>query len=833
MAAVDQATTDYVAELNQNRAMVGREPLLTPEPGEESIAYLARLWFNGGDGHDYAPEFAARLSVPLETFTAVMNEINIATDNNPSGVIGAISSIGNFVADNPAVLLLAPIAVAGVLGAVAIGLPSIGELAHDFGGLLGGSIGDHTDDAGGALRALQLDVSSSLVADANESNRLLRSVGDVLKRVLEDRIRESTGALDQNTTRVFDVLRGVIQHSGDTNDALVTRVLGSIDEVINGTFTKQSDILASLGNAFELHLKRASDANEETASAIRRGIDEQIAQSQRNADAASGDLTKAIEAVTAASDSALATTRNALEKTGADQSAATREGSHEVATATAGGFQDVHEVLNRMANGAIDDKEFKAVGDVRGRIIDMMRLAGCPDDLMNIIEQFMNVLFGTFTVDRLKAEVGMLLSVQQSMIEPVLAVLGNCAAQAAATLVPTSLPGAPELREQLNRSLIDDQEARRSLMAQGYTLERAENLLRLRRNTPEVGIIQTWFLRGFIDENRTIRMLADLGYDTESIDHLIRMVYYVPPVGDLVTMAVREVWSPEIANKFGQFEDFPAAFAKYAGLQGVSEETAKWYWAAHWSLPSATQGFEMFHREIISRDDLNKLLRALDVMPYWRDKLTQMAYRPMPRVDIRRLHAVGIVTDQELPKLYQHFGFSPEDSAKMAEFTKRLNHPAASENVNELRGITRAGALSLFRIGAIDEAQTRDILGKAKVSQGAQNILIQHEKTALEIKDREERTNLIIDQAKAGTISFNDAHGQLSALGLTATELKHAMVKLDRARATATKLPSHPDLDKLLKQKLVTTAEYLTTMQLIGYSEVWSQRFLQLAQHAK
>src|SRR5262249_29762538 len=161
-------------------------------------------------------------------------------------------------------------------------------------------------------------------------------------------------------------------------------------------------------------------------------------------------------------------------------------------------------------------------------------------------------------------------------------------------------------------------------------------------------------------------------------------------------MSVREVFTPEIAQPFGQFEDFPERFADLAALQGVNREWARNYWAAHWGLPSPEQAFEMFHREIIGPDELNKLFRALDILPHWRDRMLQMSYRPMPRVDIRRLHAAGIVTDAELPKLYLHFGFSPTDAGKMAEFTKRLNKGKNTDNADELVGITKAMALRLY-----------------------------------------------------------------------------------------------------------------------------------------
>ncbi|GAI29857.1 unnamed protein product [marine sediment metagenome] len=87
----------------------------------------------------------------------------------------------------------------------------------------------------------------------------------------------------------------------------------------------------------------------------------------------------------------------------------------------------------------------------------------------------------------------------------------------------------------------------------------------------------------------------------------------IPPVADIITMAVREAFTPAIAEKFGQYEDFPEPLKEWAGKKGLSSEWAERYWAAHWSLPSPLQGFEMLHRGIINQDELNMFLVVTDV----------------------------------------------------------------------------------------------------------------------------------------------------------------------------------------------------------------------------
>lgn len=147
------------------------------------------------------------------------------------------------------------------------------------------------------------------------------------------------------------------------------------------------------------------------------------------------------------------------------------------------------------------------------------------------------------------------------------------------------------------------------------------------------------------------------------------LAYQIPPVADIITMAVREAFTPDIAAKFGQYQDYPEELTEWGQKKGLTEEWTQRYWAAHWSLPSPQQGFEMIHRGIINRSELNMLLRALDVMPFWRDRLTAIAFRPLTRVDVRRMYREGILDEGGVYDAYLEHGYKPENAERMTEFT--------------------------------------------------------------------------------------------------------------------------------------------------------------------
>ncbi len=177
----------------------------------------------------------------------------------------------------------------------------------------------------------------------------------------------------------------------------------------------------------------------------------------------------------------------------------------------------------------------------------------------------------------------------------------------------------------------------------------------------------------------------------------------IPPIADIITMAVREAFTPDIAAKFGQYEDFPQPLEEWAAKKGLSTEWAQRYWAAHWALPSPRQGFEMLHRGIITRGELDMLLRALDVMPFWRKKLTGIAYRRVTRVDIRRMYKAGILTVKDVYDMNISLGYTPRDAKAMTDFTVQWAMPKHAS-------ITRSDILTAYKSRMIDRTEASDLL---------------------------------------------------------------------------------------------------------------------------
>ncbi len=197
--------------------------------------------------------------------------------------------------------------------------------------------------------------------------------------------------------------------------------------------------------------------------------------------------------------------------------------------------------------------------------------------------------------------------------------------------------------------------------------------------------------------------LRKIGIHPEYFGVYKELASVIPPVADIITMAVREAFTPAIAARFGQYQDFPEDLAEWGQKKGLSKEWCTRYWAAHWSLPSAGQGFEMLHRGIITLPELHMLLRALDVMPFWRDKLVAMAYRLLTRVDIRRMYATGVLSEEEVYEAYLERGYSDRDAKRMTLFTTKQTLATQSK-------FTAANIVAAFAKYMITAGEARGLL---------------------------------------------------------------------------------------------------------------------------
>lgn len=379
-------------------------------------------------------------------------------------------------------------------------------------------------------------------------------------------------------------------------------------------------------------------------------------------------------------------------------------------------------------------------------------------------------------------------------------------------LWPNLIPSLGDIVRMRYRDLITQAEFEAWSRENGYEERIGEIFFQASKELPQAfDLIRLW-RREEIVENDLNEQLHQQGYDDDAIIILKKASEYFPQPQDMIRFAVREVYSPPIAAEFGLAEDFPEEFKNEAAKVGLSEEHALQYWMSHWALPSAGQGYEMLHRQIIDEDTLKKLLRALDVMPYWREKLIQMSYNPLTRVDVRRMHAMGVLDETQVYESYLNVGYSPDDAHKMTQFTILYNqNDGTKEAGNRLK--------DAYNKNYITKKQYEDGMEKLTGSEAVAQYwadLLEFDKT---IRETQESIDNILYDYRRGNKDLEQTKTSLLALNLTASHIEEIVKAEHRRSSYKVKLPSKTDLEKWFKTGALTEEEFRKKMLSLGYTQ--------------
>lgn len=329
----------------------------------------------------------------------------------------------------------------------------------------------------------------------------------------------------------------------------------------------------------------------------------------------------------------------------------------------------------------------------------------------------------------------------------------------------------------------------------------------------------TLWRRKEIDDQALNDRLHFLRMDDQEIDAAKKVTEFFPSPLDLVRFAVREVYTPDTVTKFGMKEDLPTEFITESAKAGLPEEQATNYWAAHWELPSILQGFRMLHRRIITEDDLSMLLKALDVMPFWREALIKLSYNPLTRVDVRRMHAMNILGDTGVYDAYLDGGYSPENAKHMLDFTKAYNAQGETE-------VAKTTATKAYTEELITIEQFKDYLKAFGYFDEVVDYwadMAEYEKTfsVLEASKVD-----LFERYRIGEISLDAVRQELGLQDLPATYIEKAIRDEQYKRSKKVKVPTKTELETWLNLDIIDEALYAEKMHAIGYVQQDIEKYL-------
>lgn len=318
-------------------------------------------------------------------------------------------------------------------------------------------------------------------------------------------------------------------------------------------------------------------------------------------------------------------------------------------------------------------------------------------------------------------------------------------------------------------------------------------------------------LRDFIDDTRMNKYMDDMALTPERRADFIKLMQRLPPLGDIATMMAKEAFEPNMVAMMGLHLELPGQFVKYAGQHGLSEEWAEHYWAAHWQQPGLEMMFDAFHRRIVNEDFLKQFMKVVEIPPYLRDILLQVAYMPLTRVDIRRMYSDGILDVEEVYSAYLDHGYSPLNARLMTEWTIRYAEPNEKE-------LSRSQIVSLYIDGQVSRADALLMLVKIGYPTHRAELLMVYAEYD-EIKDLQTEQLKNVEQLYKGNwIDAAKARSEMSNLEVGPERISILIQKWNIPKAVATKAPSKTDLDKFVRNEIIDEGIYRNEMSRAGYS---------------
>ena len=332
-------------------------------------------------------------------------------------------------------------------------------------------------------------------------------------------------------------------------------------------------------------------------------------------------------------------------------------------------------------------------------------------------------------------------------------------------------------------------------------------------------------LRGWLRDMPEVKNpeshLSLLGFSSSNINVLKELAHFVPAAQDIISFAVREAYDDAYAAEFDldqNFDKLMTEAAKDIKSAGLREETFRRFWRAHWQLPSLMQAFEMLQRRVITRENVESLMVAADIMPWWRERLVKISYRPLTRVDVRRIHKLLGKDRDWLIDRYKDLGYDEANAGVMTDFTIEYNKPRVTDRVVE-RELSRTDLTRLFKAGIISGKQYDVLL--QDLGYDVQQIL--YFRMRMEAEAEEDRVNDLVKLYGKlfieGQLSTGETVGKLTALNLRADHANFLLTKWEIQKELKRPELTKAELGRFLKKGIIETETYKTEMGKLGYRE--------------
>lgn len=355
----------------------------------------------------------------------------------------------------------------------------------------------------------------------------------------------------------------------------------------------------------------------------------------------------------------------------------------------------------------------------------------------------------------------------------------------------------------------------------GYTNERIDNLMEASMSPLGEEQIRVGYWRKLLSHTETIEKLRMIGKTERDISIIMESWKPIPSPQDLFWMVGKEAFEADQIERFGLDDEYPIEQDEHLEKQGITEYWRKKYWIAHWNYPGVSQVLECLHRNEVTLDDVREFYRVVEIPKFWRDKLIKISYHPYTRVDVRRMHALGIISPEQLKRAYQDIGYDEEKAEGLRDFTIKYNKGSEDE-------LSKTQILNFYQLGILTEQDAILMLEEIGIEPPIIALYLKKVKLSIQKEYIKEVVDVCEHLYINNRLNTGGVYSRLSAINIATEKIENYIDKWDISKQKIRKLPTKEDLIKFLQNEIITKKDFQDVMKEIGFDKIHIEWYLKL-----
>lgn len=322
--------------------------------------------------------------------------------------------------------------------------------------------------------------------------------------------------------------------------------------------------------------------------------------------------------------------------------------------------------------------------------------------------------------------------------------------------------------------------------------------------------------------------MAEIGYSSETADQYLQAYRFYPTATDIISLTTRgALWESSQRDWPNMFEP-PDVAVEWAERAGLSRDILSKYWFAHFTQPSWFRLRDMYFRGLIPDDVMDGALEYQGYSEYWRPYMKQVMEATPTRVDVRRMHKMGVISDDEVYKYFRWRYYGDYEARSLQQWVIEYNRQSKETETDEFRTLTRSLIEKAYEDKLVNRDTASQMLQNIDYRPQDANLILQMVDYDLE-KDRTDTQIDYLEQAvKGGKITLDEAIVKLNEMNLPSERITYLNQRWQDELEQKVEIPSKSDLGDMLANGIIGKDDYRDLMRKHGYSDKHINWYLQL-----